>query len=252
MERIVNDEIMSRCSHLLDPRQHGFIKSKSCSTQLVDFCDSLQLSLNSNIRSDVIYFDFAKAFDSVNHDLILQKLKLSYSIDGVLLNFILNYLKGRNQSVFISGYLSEQLQVLSGVPQGPILGPTLFVLFLNDIVSVISPDTNILMYADDTKIWRKIFCEYNHTTLQKDIDNLMDWAVQNKMNFHPSKTKVLMVSKSKPPLIDILPCIQYYYCMGNSVLDYESSQKDLRIIMNNTLNFTEHATSLYSKANQKL
>ena len=65
---------MARCGHLIDPRQHGFLKNKSCTTQLVDFCDSVSLSLNSNIRSDVIYFDFAKAFDSVNHDLILTKL----------------------------------------------------------------------------------------------------------------------------------------------------------------------------------
>ena len=75
MERIVRDELMIKCSHLIDPRQHGFLKDKSCTTQLIDFCDSLALSLNSNIRSDVIYFDFAKAFDSVNHDIILKKLK---------------------------------------------------------------------------------------------------------------------------------------------------------------------------------
>ena len=79
----------------------------------------------------------------------------------------------------------------------------------------------------------------------------MDWAVRNKMKFHPSKTKVLMVSKFKPPLIDILPCIQYCYNMGTNVLDYVSFHKDLGIIMNNTLNFTEHATSLYNRANQK-
>ena len=251
MERIVRDEIMMRCSHLIDSRQHGFLKNKSCSTQLVEFCDSLHLSLNSNIRSDVIYFDFAKAFDSVNHDLILEKLKSVYSINGLLLSFIANYLKNRNQSVVIGGYLSGQLPVLSGVPQGSILGPTLFVMFLNDIVTVISPDTKILMYADDTKIWRQINCEYDHITLQKDIDSLFDWAIVNKMNFHPSKTKVLMVSKYKPPLVDILPFIQYHYKMGNNILEYVNSQKDLGVVMNNTLNFTEQASALYCKANQK-
>ena len=83
---------MSRCNHILDPRQHGFLPNKSCATQLVEFCDSLSLSLNKNIRSDVIYFDFAKAFDSVNHDIILMKLKTIYSINGNLLAFISNYL----------------------------------------------------------------------------------------------------------------------------------------------------------------
>ena len=88
MEIIVRDEIMLRSGHCIDNRQHGFLPSKSCNTQLVDFCDSLALSLYKNIRSDVIYFDFAKAFDSVNHDLILLKLKTLFLIDGSLLQFI--------------------------------------------------------------------------------------------------------------------------------------------------------------------
>ena len=88
MERIVRDELMARCGHLIDPRQHGF------TTQLVDFCDSVSLSLNSNIRSDVI--DFSKDFDSVNHDLILTKLKSLYSIDSCLLQIISKYLSLRN------------------------------------------------------------------------------------------------------------------------------------------------------------
>ena len=92
MEKIVRDELMAPCGHLIDPHQHGFLKNKSCTTQLVDFCDSVSLSLSSNIPSDVIYFDFAKAFDSVNHDLILTKLKSVYSIDSFLLQFISNYL----------------------------------------------------------------------------------------------------------------------------------------------------------------
>ena len=119
MEIIVRDELMLRCSHLLDPHQHGFIQNKSCSTQLVDFCDSLAISLNQNIKLEyyVIYFDFAKAFDSVNHD--LEKLKNQYSIDGagVLLNFLKKYLQGPKQSVVISNFTSGQLSVLSGVPQ---------------------------------------------------------------------------------------------------------------------------------------
>ena len=97
IERIINDEIILRCGHMIDPRQHGFLKNKSCTTQLTEFCDSLALSLNDNIRSDVIYFDFAKAFDSVNHDIILNKLKTFYSIDSFLLRFIAAYLNGRTQ-----------------------------------------------------------------------------------------------------------------------------------------------------------
>ena len=173
LERIVRDNLMSKCSDMLDGRQHGFLPEKSCSTQLIQFCDSLSLSLNKNIRSDVIYFDFAKAFDSVNHDLILQKLKCFYGINGKLLAFIRNYLKDRWQAVVVDGLVSSSLRVLSGVPQGSILGPSLFVLFINDISIGLSPGTNIMLYADDTKIWREMNDENDFHTMQKDIDYLL-------------------------------------------------------------------------------
>ena len=132
-----------------------------------------------------------------------------------------------------------------------ILGPTLFVLFLNDITSGLNDDTNILMYADDIKLWRQVAKYSDHQKLQEDINYLLDWSVRNKMNFHPSKCKVLMVSRFYPPLIDVLPCIQFFYYLGNSLLDYTESEKDLGIVMNRTLNFTEHANYLYNRANQR-
>ena len=251
-EIIIRDDLMIRCNDKLDSRQHGFLPSKSCCTQLVGFCDSLSLSLNNNLRSDVIYFDFAKAFDSVNHDLILQKLKNEYRIDGLLLKFIRNYLKDRKQSVIINNCNSSTRDVLSGVPQGSILGPSLFLLFLNDMTQGLSPGTQVCMYADDTKIWRVIHGENDHIILQRDIDYLMDWALRNKMNFHPSKCKALMVSHTKPPLVDILPEIQFYYSMGNNIIDYYDSEKDLGIHINGTLNWTQHCDTVYSKANRML
>ena len=202
-EKIIRDELMSRCADKLDDRQHGFLPGKSCCTQLLGFCDSLSISLSSNIRSDVIYFDFAKAFDSVNHDLILDKLKNQFNIDGLLLNFICNYLKDRKQSVIIEGCKSSSRDVLSGVPQGSILGPSLFILFLNDITSGLSEGTQVNMYADDTKIWREIHCENDHLILQKDINYLLDWSIRNKMVFHPGKCKALMVKLRKPPYLDV-------------------------------------------------
>ena len=254
MEKIIRDELMLKCGDLIDHRQHGFLPEKSCSTQLTQFCDSLSLSLNKNIKSDIIYFDFAKAFDSVNHDLILHKLKRSFRIDGKLLAFIKNYLSDRWQSVVVHGSTSSRLRVLSGVPQGSILGPSLFVLFINDISSGLSPGTNIMLYADDTNIWREMNCEEDYDTIQRDIDYLLDWAIRNKMKFHPAKCKVLSVSNpsSRSPFLGILPYIQYSYSLGGVILDYTESEKDLGIHMNSTLNFNEQALFLYAKANQKL
>ena len=254
MERIIRDELMLKCGDLIDHRQHGFLPEKSCCTQLTQFCDSLSLSLNKNIKSDIVYFDFAKAFDSVNHDLILHKLKHTFRIDGIFLAFIKNYLSDRWQSVVVHGSTSSRLRVLSGVPQGSILGPSLFVLFINDISNGLSPGTNIMLYADDTKIWREMNCEEDYDTIQRDINYLLDWAVRNKMKFHPAKCKVLSVSNpnSHSPLLGILPCIQYSYSMGSAVLDYTESEKDLGIHINPTLNFNEQALFLYAKANQKL
>ena len=105
-------------SDKLTPYQHGFLPQRSCTTQMLQFTDSLAINLNSKSQTDIIYFDFSKAFDSVNHDIILEKLKYKFGIDGILLNFLLNYLKDRKQCVVIDNNFSSITNVQSGVPQG--------------------------------------------------------------------------------------------------------------------------------------
>ena len=190
----IRDALMARCSHLLDSRQHGFLPRKSCTTQLVKYVDSVSQILNSSSRADIVFFDFMKAFDSVNHDIILSKLKYQYKIDGRLLKFLVNYLQGRSQRVVINESVSGNREVESGVPQGSILGPLLFVLFINDMFSCVSSGTEIALYADDTKIWRKIESWDDHLALQEDINSLHSWSIQNKMKFHPLKCNVLRVT----------------------------------------------------------
>ena len=154
--------------------------------------------MNSQNDVDVIYFDFAKAFDTVCHDIILHKLKHIYKIDGSMLNSIQSYLQDRLQRAVIDGSFSDSVSVNSSVPQGSILGPLLFVLFINDIYDQISPGTNIALYADDTKIWRRIVSYADCEILNRDIDALHIWATSNRMKFHPKKCKVLSVSLKHP------------------------------------------------------
>ena len=255
LERIIKDELLALTNGMIKDEQHGFRAERSCATNLVGLCDSLALSLNDNIRTDVIYFDFAKAFDSVNHDLILLKLKSKFGIDGRLLKFITDYLRDRQQQVLISGKFSSMKNARSGVPQGSILGPLLFIIFIDDIAGGISPGTHLSLYADDTKIWRQIFSDTDILRLQKDIDYLHDWSLSNKMRFHPDKCKVLSVTgkvSEALSLLSVLPFYNFIYSMGGISLDYVEFEKDLGVIVTKNLNWQEQCSKVLSKANQKL
>ena len=247
-ERVIRQELLSKCNHMIDSRQHGFMQSKSCCTQLVSFCDSLALSLNDNVRTDVVYFDFQKAFDSASHDIILHKLKYQYNIDGSLLRFFVSYLKDRQQRVVIGSKVSAACPVNSGVPQGSIVGPTLFILFLNDITDGLSPGTDITMYADDTKLWRRINIKDDHWILQRDINHLLNWANRNSMIFHPSKSHVLSIYRGHK----IISSTQFVYSMNETPISYTTVEKDLDVLINSKLDWTEHCNAIYSKANQRL
>ena len=230
MEKIVRDELYSKCKDLINDKQYGFLPNKSCTTQMINTLDNIACSPNSQSDVDIIYFDFAKAFDSVCHDKILEKLKTQFNVDGLMLNFVKAYLRNREQKVVINGKFSNTLPVRSGVPQGSILGPLLFVLFINDIYKQVSCNTNIALYADDTKIWRKILSENDCVQLNQDIDALHKWSLENGMTFHPSKCKVLSVSLRRV-MYNILPLDRLSYELGDCILDYVKEEKDLGIIV---------------------
>ena len=250
-ERCIKKEILAVCEEKIDSRQHGFMSAKSCTTQMVPFIYDLEINLNKRSKTDVVYFDFAKAFDSVSHDIILEKLKTCYEIDGLMLRFIKSYLKDRKQQVVVGGFTSAELPVLSGVPQGSILGPLLFVIFINDMFDCITDGTNIALYADDTKIWREIIYSHDHFAIQNDIDNLYNWSVKNKMNFHPSKCKALTVTKQYN-ILHNLPFTVFQYKLNGTFIDYVKSQVDLGVTVNDKLNWGEHCDKLIDKTNSQL
>ncbi len=253
-ERVIKEELLIRTRLMLDQRQHDFLANKSCNTNMAHFTDNVALSLNecSTISVDVIYFDFAKAFDSVNHDLILEKLKNQYKIEGRLLKFVRNYLCERKQCVQVGGKISESKPVLSGVPQGSILGPILFVLFVNDLPIGLNDGTNLALYADDTKIWRPIKSYSDHLQLQGDIKCLNNWASKNKMRFNLEKCKAVSIANRKSPVGMLpIPFIKFQYFLGDDPLDYAESEKDLGVIVEVNFRFNSHIEKILSKAKQQ-
>ena len=252
MERIIYDELFSRTYHLIDSRQNGFLKNNSCAMNSTTLIESLSTNLLQDLPTDTIYFDFAKAFDTVNHDLILSKLKYQYSIDGRMLKFFKSYLFNRTQRVVLDNCTSDTVDVLSGVPQGSILGPLLFVLFINDIFNNIDKNTLIGLYADDTELSRKIETWSDCDILQRDIDTLNNWCISNKMKFNTGKCKILTVAKSEPMFTNELPFCKYSYTLGDKILDYTSCERDLGILTNERLDWHEHHDYVLKKGYQML
>ena len=250
-ERCIRSELLSLCEEHLDPRQHGFVNGRSCTSQMVPFVDSLAVAINEKSKMDIIYFDFAKAFDTVSHDIILKKLKTQFGVDGMMLRFLKSYLQDRQQQVVIGGETSTKVPVNSGVPQGSILGPLLFVIFINDMFSCVSEGTHIALYADDTKIWREICWSEDHTILQNDINSLLAWSIENRMRFHPSKCKALSVTH-KVNVLDNLPFNVFWYRLGDIDIEYVHSHTDLGVIMTSNLHWGRQCKDIAKKASDRL
>ena len=243
-EKCIRDELLQVTLPKITPYQHGFLPSRSCTTQMINYVDFLSCNLNTKSQTDVVYFDFSKAFDSVNHDIILHKLKSKFGIDGFLLRFIKEYLRDRKQCVTINGKFSSYSDVLSGVPQGSILGPLFFVLFINDVVEVVH--SNILLYADDMKVYREIRNTDDNYLLQSDIDALTQWSIRNKIKFHPNKCKVLRCTLKKQG------DEAFIYNMSGTVLDITECEKDLGVVVSPNLKWNKQHRKLLGKASQKL
>ena len=176
MESIIKDHLMSHllANNLLSDHQFGFIPGRLYTTQLLYVLDHFTKHLDKGEPIDVIYLDFQKAFDSVPHQRLIQKLT-SFGINSKILQWIKDFLWNRTQQVVLNGQKSSTTSVTSGVPQGSVLGPVLFTLFVNDIPSMVSSPT--FMFADDTKIFCCVKSGDDHGALQNDLNLLYEWSV---------------------------------------------------------------------------
>ena len=166
IESIIREQLWDFLSKhkALNPCQHGFVKHKSCFTNLFVSHDKWTAALDAGLSVDTIYLDYSKAFDSVPHLGLLSKLQ-AYGIQGNLLKWIKNFLIGRQQKVILNGSSSKWINVTSGVPQGSVLGPLLFILYVNDITDGVQ--STLEMFADDSKLYRTIHNQHDIEILQR-------------------------------------------------------------------------------------
>ena len=233
-----------KSNKLISNKQFGFIGGRSTTLQLLRVIDEWTEILDNGGSIDVIYFDFMKAFDKVSHSRLILKLK-SYGIGGVLLDWLKSFLTDRKQRVGVNDEYSEWTEVPSGVPQGSVLGPVLFVVYINDLPDKVTGDSMLYMFADDTKLYRAILDVSDTEILQQDIDNMDEWSREWLMDFHPLKCKVLKMGKTIADLHDIFNP----YTLRQHQLEVVDHEKDLGVTMDVDLIFDKHISNKINKAN---
>ena len=242
IESVIRDEIVGHLNRhsLIRDTQHGFRKGRSCASNLLAFLDYVTSCTDSNDNVDVLYLDFSKAFDKVPHMRLLSKLK-AHGVDGKVLGWIGAWLAGRYQRVCVEGMHSRWRVVFSGVPQGSVLGPVLFLIFINDLDSHIL--NKVLKFADDTKVYGMVNNNADHDRLQNDLDTLSEWAARWQMQFNVDKCKVMHLGRTNP-------CFDYI--MNSQVLQRAATEKDLGVLVTENGKVAGQCTESYSKSNRML
>ena len=232
-----------QCNILTD-KQHGFRRKRSCETQLVTTIQKIAQNLTSKGQVDIIFLDFAKAFDKVPHRRLLHKLKL-YGVDGTTLAWISSFLSSRKQLVLLDGVKSSEKEVLSGVPQGTVLGSLLFLSFINDLQDV-TTSSDARLFADDCLLYRHVNSQNDSDLLQQDLSALEKWEEEWQMSFHPQKCTVIRIATNQRHVIPT------QYTLHGHTLEVVDSAKYLGVTISEDLQWSKHIDNTVSKANRTM
>ena len=246
-ERVIRKSLVNylECESKFSPNQHGSRSKRSTLSQLLQHHEEILKSLEDGNNVDCVYLDFAKAYDKVDHGVLLHKLK-QVGIVGPIGRWIHNFLTNRKQQVMIKGRKSKISYLKSGVPQGSVLGPLLFLIYIGDIADNV--DSEVLVYVDDSKIKKNINQTEDVEQFQNDLDTLYIWAQANNMKFNGEKFLVLRYGKNQ----ELKENTSYFTENMNDVIMQVNKCRDLGIIMNDAGNFTDHIETVCTKVRQKI
>ncbi|XP_069618598.1 uncharacterized protein [Ranitomeya imitator] len=225
-------------NNCLTPYQHGFMRNRSCQTNLISFYEEVSYRLDHGESLDVVYLDFSKAFDTVPHKRLVHKMRMLGLGENVC-KWVSNWLSDRKQRVVINGIVSNWVAVTSGVPQGSVLGPVLFNIFINDLVEGLH--SKISIFADDTKLCKAVNTREDSILLQMDLDKLETWAERWQMRFNNDKCKVIHMGRRNQ-------C--HHYTLNGKPLGKSDREKDLGILVNDKLTWSSQCQAAAAKANR--
>ena len=245
-ERVIFDQLLAYFTNnsLLCVNQFGFRPEHSTELAALKLVNSLIAQMDSNNVPVNIYIDLSKAFDTLNHSILLSKLEY-YGITGRSYDLLKNYLSNRSQYVEFNGHISNTLPISTGVPQGSVLGPSLFLIYINDL-PLVSHIFDMLMYADDTTL----YCNINQTitaeTINRELIKISQWLEANKLSLNVAKTKFMVFHASKKSVI--YPELQIN---GNNI-ERVTQFNFLGLILESNLSWNKHINHISLKVSKAI